>query len=143
MDIETKNNTFDIMLDSLYLNLNTKKSKFEILLPEPLLVKSGHKTIWKNTKDFLKLINRDPDNFILFINTNAMSGTYWLTDSVSNGCIFQNKTTKEHIYEIMKKYIMNQVLCKSCQSLDTIIEKNKDIRKYNFFCNNCKNEYYV
>ena len=44
--------TFEDMLDNLYSNLDLKKSHPRIVLPEPILIKSGRKTLWKNPNDF-------------------------------------------------------------------------------------------
>jgi hypothetical protein len=133
--------SFDVMLENLYTNLELKKNNYKIILPDPILIKSGHKTIWKNVKEFLKLFNRHPDNFINYINNETTIMAYWVSDSKSDGCIFQTKTKKDYIYELMKKYIKDKLLCKSCQSIDTYIIKDKELRKYNFICNNCKNNY--
>lgn len=134
--------TFDEMLNDLYLNLNLKKTNLKLVLPDPVLVKSGNKTIWKNVNDFIKLCNRDSEHFINYINTESSTQAFWVSDIKEEGCIFTTKTKKDYVYELMKKYITDQILCKSCQSLDTKIEKNKELRKYKFICNNCKNEYF-
>jgi translation initiation factor 2 beta subunit (eIF-2beta)/eIF-5 len=133
--------SFDSMLDKVYENLEEKKNNFKIILPEPQLIKSGHKTIWKNIKDYLKIINREPYHFINYINKETTTTAFWITDNIADGCIFSNKTTKDYIYELMKKYIKEQIICKSCQNIDTNIEKNKELRKYKLYCNNCKSEY--
>ena len=135
--------TFDEMLNNLYSNLEFKKNNFKIILPEPILIKSGQKTIWRNTKQYLKLINRDPNHFIDFINNNTTIKIMWLTDSKSDGCLFQSKTKKDYVYELMKKYIKDQVLCKNCQSMDTKLIKIKEIRKYQLLCGDCKSEYII
>jgi translation initiation factor 2 beta subunit (eIF-2beta)/eIF-5 len=135
--------TFENMLDNLYSNLELKNSKLDIVLPTPTLVKSGNKTIWKNIKDFLKLFNRDPNHFLHFINNDTSSKVCWLSDSKTDGCIFETKTKKEQIFDIMKKYIKEDILCKSCKNIDTVLEKNKELRKYKLKCNNCKNEYFI
>jgi translation initiation factor 2 subunit 2 len=135
--------TFEEMLDNLYANIECKKNNLKIVLPEPILIKNGKKTIWKNVTNYLKLFNREPNHFINFINTETSTNINWLTDKIIDGCIFTNKTSKDLVYEIMKKYIKEQILCKSCQSIDTYLEKNKELRKYNLICNSCKNEYII
>jgi translation initiation factor 2 beta subunit (eIF-2beta)/eIF-5 len=135
--------SFDDMLDNLYSNLEFKNSSLKIVLTEPILIKSGQKTIWKNVKEYLKLFDRDPEHFIDFINTDTATKVFWLTDSKSDGCLFQNKTKKDYVFEIMKKYIKTKVLCKNCQSIDTKLIKNKELRKYQLCCVNCKSEYFT
>ena len=51
--------SFNDMLNKLYLKLESsvfKKNNIKIILPEPILIKSGHKTIWKNAKEYLRLL---------------------------------------------------------------------------------------
>jgi len=134
---------FESMLDKLYSNLQLKKNNTKIVLPEPILVKSGHKTIWKNTKEYLKLFNRHPDDFITYINNNTTAKICWITESKSDGCIFDTKAKKDYIFELMKQYIMERIMCKSCKSIDTTVTKDTNIRKLSFKCNNCKNELYL
>lgn len=135
--------TFDEMLNNLYSNLEFKNNSIKIILPEPILIKSGHKTIWKNIKDYLKLFDRDPEHFINYINNETATKILWLTDSKSDGCIFQSKTKTDYVFEIMKKYIKDKVLCKNCYTINTKLKKNKDLRKYQLYCTECKSEYII
>jgi len=132
--------TFENMLDDLYNNLDLKKSNPRIVLPEPVLIKSGHKTIWKNPNEFLVIFNRNQNDLSNFINSETNATINWISESVLDGCIFSSKVKKEYIYEVFKKYVNERVICKSCKSLDTILERNQELRKYNFKCNNCNNE---
>lgn len=135
--------SFDEMLDNLYSNLEFKNNSIKIVLPDPILIKSGHKTIWKNVKDYLKLFDRDPEHFIEYINNETTSKIYWLSGSKSDGCLFQSKTKKDYVFEIMKKYIKNKVLCKNCYTINTKLNKIKELRKYQLCCNECKSEYFI
>jgi translation initiation factor 2 subunit 2 len=132
--------TFEDMLDDLYNNLDLKKSNPRIVLPEPILIKSGHKTIWKNPNEFLVIFNRNQNDLSNFINSETNATINWISESVLDGCIFSSKVKKDYIYELFKKYVNERVICKSCKSLDTILERNQELRKYNFKCNNCNNE---
>jgi len=134
---------FVLMLDSLYNKLELKKVTPKIMLPDPVLIKSGHKTIWKNPDDFLKLFNRKCIDLSNYINSETSNKVYWITDSSKDGCIFDNKTKKDYIFELMKKYVTERILCKSCKSIDTEINKIQELRKYNLKCNNCNNEYII
>ena len=135
--------SFNEMLDNLYLNLEQKNNSFKIILPDPILIKSGQKTIWKNIKDYLKLFDRDPEHFIEYINNETTSKVFWLSDYKSDGCIFQNKTKKDYVFELMKKYIKNKVLCKNCNTMNTKLKKIKELRKFQLFCIECKSEYII
>ena len=142
-----ENNTlesFEIMLDNLYDKLNVNNENTKIILPKPILIKSGNKTIWKNTNEFLSIFERDPNDFINYINDKASIHMNWLTESVNDGCIFDTKIKKDdYIYDIMKKYVNDRIICKSCKSINTILIKDQSLRKHKFICNNCKNELYI
>lgn len=135
--------SFDEMLDNLYSNLEFKNNSIKIILPDPILIKSGQKTVWKNIKDYLKLFDRDPDHFIDYINNETTNKIFWLTESKSDGCIFQSKTKKDYVFELMKKYIKDKVLCKNCYTINTKLKKIKELRKYQLSCTKCKSEYII
>jgi len=135
--------SFEEMLDNLYSNLEFKNNSIKIVLPDPILIKSGQKTVWKNVKDYLKLFDRDPDHFIDYINNETTNKVFWLTESKSDGCIFQNKTKKDYVFELMKKYIKDKVLCKNCHTINTKLKKIKELRKFQLCCTECKSEYII
>jgi len=135
--------SFDEMLDNLYSNLEFKNKSIKIILPEPILIKNGQKTIWKNIKDYLKLFDRDPEHFINYINNETTYKVFWLTDSKSDGCLFQSKTKKVDVFNIMKKYILDKVFCKNCNSINTKLEKIKELRKFQLYCSECNGKYII
>ena len=135
--------SFEEMLDNLYSNLEFKNNSFKIILPDQILLRSGQKTIWKNIKDYLKLFDRDPEHFIDYINNETTSKINWISDSKGDGCLFQSKTKKDYVFEIMKKYIKDKVLCKNCNTIDTKLKRIKELRKYQLCCNECKSEYII
>ena len=96
--------TFEDMLDDLYNNLDLKKSNPRIVLPEPILIKSGHKTIWKNPNEFLVIFKRSHNDLTTFINTETNATINWISESVLDGCIFSSKVKKDYIYEIFTIY---------------------------------------
>ena len=134
---------FETMLDNIYSKLDLKNNNYQLILPDPILIKNGTKTIWKNIKEYLRIVNRSPDHFLSFLNYETSSTVTFLTESKSDGCIFQNKIKKDLICDLMKKYINEYYICKSCKSINTLIIKDKKIRKYTFICNDCKNNYTI
>lgn len=136
--------SFDQMLNELYDNLNQSNNNLKIILPEPQLIKNGSNFIWKNVKEYLKLVKRPPEHFINFIKKETNWQINWITSSKSDGLILnQKRLNNGQIIDIMKSYLKEYVICKGCKSTYTYIEKDKNIRKYNFSCLNCHNEYYV
>ena len=130
--------TFDDMLNELYDNLTQSNDNLNIKLPEPQLIKNGSNYIWKNVKAYLKLVKRPPDHFVDFIKKETTWQVNWITSSKSDGLILnQKKINTGQIIDIMKAYLKEYVICKGCKSISTYIEKDKNIRKYNFICLNC------
>jgi hypothetical protein len=43
----------------------------------------------------------------------------------------------------MKKYITDKVLCKNCHTINTKLNKIKELRKYQLYCSECKSEYFI
>ena len=48
---------------------------------------------------------------------------------------------------LLKKYMVNYikycVLCKQCNNMKTILQRDKDVKKFKLICNNCKTNYYI
>lgn len=135
--------TFEIMLDDLYDNLEQKNNLTKFIIPEPILIKNGNNNHWKNVKDFLKLAKRPPDHYVNYLSDQLSCKINWLTESKSHGLIIYKKIKPLVLTENMNNYLKDYVLCKSCKSSDTYIEKDKIIRKYNFICTNCDAKYYI
>lgn len=135
--------SFEVMLDELYNNLEQKNNVTKFIIPEPVLIKSGNNNLWKNVKDFLKLAKRPPDHYVDYLTDQLSCKANWLTESKSHGLIIYKKIKPDVLTENMKNYLKEYVLCKSCKSSDTYIEKDKTIRKYNFICTNCDAKYYI
>lgn len=134
---------FEEMLNEIYNSIEEKKRNVHIELPKPILIKSGHNTLWKNIKQYLRIIRRPPDHFLDFLKYEMSIQVNWITESKSDGCILYNKVKEDILYDLMKKYIKDYVFCKSCKSNETYIIKIKELRKYNFVCTECQNEYII
>jgi translation initiation factor 2 subunit 2 len=140
---DSSENTFEEMLDVLLNKIEKKQQNVNIVLPNPILIKSGNNMIWKNIKDYLKIVKRHPDHFINFLNYELSCLINWISESKSDGCIIHLKVKNNTIVDLMKKYIREYVICKSCQSSNTKIDKDKVLRKHIFTCNDCNNNYSV
>jgi translation initiation factor 2 subunit 2 len=136
--------SFEQMLVELYDNLDQNNEVFKISLPEPNIIKNGSNVIWKNVKDFLRITKRPPDHFLSFLRKEGTVVINWISDSKSDGLIFsQKKLRPDFLIDQMKTYLKEYVICKSCKSINTYIERDKQIRKYNFICKNCDNQYFI
>jgi len=135
--------SFDKMLDEVYDNLEQKDNISKFILPNPVLLKNGNNMHWKNIKDFLRLAKRPPDHFIKYLSDQISSKINWISESKSNGVIIYQKVRPQILLDVMKNYLKEFVICKSCKSYETYIEKDQVIRKYNFICRNCDNQYFI
>jgi len=134
---------FDEMVDDIYSNLTRTKSN-SLKLPNNVIEFLPTKIYWKNVKDILDIINRDPHHFLDYIkNQYTNREIQWYSGDFNDGLIIHGKNLKNNdIINITHKYINTFVICSSCMSNDTIMTKSH-LKKYNFICNNCKMNKYL
>lgn len=141
--MSTINEHFHIMLDDVYGDLDKLTSiNTKIIIPDPLIERSTTNTYWKNIKKFLQSINRSGEHFIEYFNKELKTGE-WMSSSKSDGIVMIGKFTQKQIMHVMSEYIKKYVVCNICYSIDTIMDKNKDIRSYYICCNKCKSQYVI
>jgi translation initiation factor 2 subunit 2 len=135
--------SFQEMFDNLYDNLHINSTNVQFKLPIPILIKNGSNYLWKNPKEFLKLVKRPPDHFVGFLAHQLNCNINWITESKSDGLIITKKIDDNTIILMMKNYLKDYIFCKSCKSNNTYITKDKEIRKYHFICLNCSYNIYL
>ncbi len=136
---------FNKMLDIVYNNIENKTKCFnsqKLVVPNPVLEYSTTNTYWKNVKKILMAINRTPEHFIDFINIEMKTGE-WLSSSKSDGIVMIGKFKMDKIMHVLQSYIKKYVICNICNSSNTILERNKDLRSYMINCNKCNSKYVV
>jgi translation initiation factor 2 beta subunit (eIF-2beta)/eIF-5 len=139
---------FNTMLDDVYNELGLQVH-INPNLPEIDLEneKGKNRLRWKNIKEFLKITRTPPDHLFDFlryqIDKNIDIG--WYSDSVSDGLIIHDvkKINKTIIFSLMKKYLIDFVICKICRKMNTHISKDITIRKWQIKCSDCNSEYTV
>lgn len=125
-------------IEQLYTIRSKKKSK----IPEPDIRRKNNKTVFGNFQAVCKGLNRESSDDInhikKFLETESGSessidgsGQLLLTQRMDQSRI------KKHLMEYMKKYI----LCPSCKSRDTTIEK--DNRLHYIKCSRCGQNNYI
>ena len=130
---------FDEMLNYIYDNLEETNLK-KLVIPNIIIENNVNKTHFKNIKSILKCIKRPPDDFMAFL-TLDQPNSYWKTQSKSDGIIIENKLKKNQVSNIIQRYIKTNVLCRTCNSYDTILKKDNKLRLKNLVCNSCKSEF--
>jgi translation initiation factor 2 subunit 2 len=137
------NDNFFKMLNDVYVELDTlTTNSSKLIIPDPIIEKSTTNTYWKNVKKILQSINRSPEHFIEFLNKELKTGE-WISNSKSDGIVMIGKFTKNQIMHVISEYIKKYVICNICNSIDTIMDKNKELRSYFVLCNKCKSQYVI
>lgn len=139
---------FNTMLEDVYTELGSP-IHINPILPEVDLEneKGKNRLRWKNIKALLKITRTPPDHLFDFlryqIDKNIDIG--WYSDSISDGLIIHDvkKINKTIIVSLMKKYLIDYVICKNCRKMNTNISKDSTIRKWQLKCSDCNSEYTV
>ena len=131
------------MLNDVYTELDAINSKTtKLIIPDPALERSTTNTYWKNVKKILQSINRPPEHFIEFLNKELKTGD-WISSSKSDGIVMIGKFTQNQIMHVISEYAKKYVVCNICNSTETIMDKNKELRSYYILCNKCKSQYVI
>ena len=139
---------FNTMIEDVYNELGSPIYNNPILPDVDLENEEGKNRLrWKNIKAFLKITNTPPEHLFDFlrhqIDKNIDIG--WYSSHVKDGLLIHNvkKINKVIINSLMKKYLVDYVICKICKKMNTTISKNDSIRKWQVKCFACNSEYSV
>ena len=135
---------FNTMLDDVYKQLGSNTIE-HLILPDPILEKTTTRIVWKNCKAFLKVTRTSPDHLFDFMRDqiDQSINIAWFSESISDGLIIHDGKKNiiimtKKISDLMKKYIIDFIICKTCNKSNTQMEKNKKIRKWILTCLDCK-----
>ena len=139
-----KEQYFNQMLDNVYLNLEEKiiKATSKMTIPVPVIEMSTTNTYWKNIKKILQTINRPGEHFITYLQKELKTGD-WLSNSKSDGIVLLGKFKIAQLTILLQGYIKTYVVCNICNSTNTNLDRNKDVRSYMICCNKCNSKYTV
>ncbi|KZO99130.1 hypothetical protein CALVIDRAFT_544573 [Calocera viscosa TUFC12733] len=130
--------TYDELLDRFYRVLRQNNpelagGKRRHTVPPPSVMREGNKrTIFANIVDIAKRIHRSPDHVISFLF--AELGTTGSVDG-SSRLVIKGRFQQKQLENVLRRYIVEYVTCKTCKSPDTLLEKENRI----FFvqCESC------
>jgi len=135
--------TFEEMLDNVYSQLTEmSQPNRKLVIPSPVIEVSTTNTYWKNIKKILMVIDRPPDHFVEFLNKELKTGN-WVSDSKSDGLVLIGKFKIAQITAVLQEYVKRYVVCNICKSLETKLEKSKELRCYRVECTKCNSTYVV
>ena len=124
-------------MNRLYQIMSYKKDFKEnvIRVKCPVVVKiSIRKISWTNFVDVCDSINRKT-NYLFKYTLNELNATGLINEN--NHFIIKGNFNQKNIENMFKKYILDNVRCINCSSLDTTL--NKDLGRIHVMrCNMCK-----
>ncbi|KAJ9126622.1 hypothetical protein QFC24_001651 [Naganishia onofrii] len=122
---------FYALLHSHNPELAGDKKKFT-LVPPQVNREGTKKTVFANIADICRRMRRQPKHLMEFLF--AELGTSGSVDG-SQRLMIKGRYTQKNMENVLKKYIVEYVMCKTCKSSDTILEKEN--RLYFIICEAC------
>lgn len=128
--------TYDQLLKRLFNEkLSTSHSCSKLIIPIPKVFREGSKkTVYKNFLDTTEKLNRDKDHLISFICNELRT---YASIQEGGGLAIKGRFNEKDIQKIMRIYIPDFVLCKSCNSWKTDLRKDIITRLYFMECKTC------
>jgi translation initiation factor 2 subunit 2 len=135
--------SFEEMLTKVYSQLGElNQPQRKLVIPAPVIEASTTNTYWKNIKKILMVIDRPPDHFVEFLNKELKTGN-WVSESKSDGLVLIGKFKIAQITAVLQEYVKRYVVCNICKSLETKLDKSKELRCYRVECTKCNSSYVV
>ena len=109
----------------------TKRVKLQL----PQVAKEGSKkTVFLNFGSICQSIHRQQDHLLAYIA--AELGT---TGNIQDGgrLVIKGRYNVEALTKILKKYMIDYVICASCRSVDTVLMRDANTRLYFLECESC------
>ncbi|KAJ9156318.1 Domain found in IF2B/IF5 [Pleurostoma richardsiae] len=103
-------------------------------IPPPQCLREGNKkTIFANIAEICKRMKRTEEHVTAFIFSEL--GTTGSVDG-SRRLVIKGRFQQKQIENVLRKYILEYLSCKTCRSLDTNLDKGEN-RLYFITCNSC------
>lgn len=101
-------------------------------IPPPIVLRDGKKSIFANIKSISSKMHRSSEHVIQFLF--AELGTSGSVDGTQR-LIIKGKFQQKAIENVLRRYIIEYVTCKTCKSVNTRLMKEN--RLYFLECNSC------
>lgn len=132
--------SYTLLLDRFFAQINqfnpdilSSGSKSYKIPPPQCLREGNKKTIFANIAEICKRMKRNDDHVIQFLF--AELGTSGSVDG-SKRLVIKGRFQQKQIENVLRRYIMEYVTCKTCRSPDTELSKGEN-RLYFVTCNSC------
>ncbi|CDR41467.1 RHTO0S06e02124g1_1 [Rhodotorula toruloides] len=124
---------FFSLLYQSHPSLSGGAGKKKYTIPPPQLFREGNKrSIFANIADICKRMHRQPEHVIQFLF--AELGTNGSVDG-SSRLVIKGRFQQKQIENVLRRYIVEYVTCKTCKSPDTTL--TKDNRLFFLTCSSC------
>ncbi|EEU45459.1 uncharacterized protein NECHADRAFT_41007, partial [Fusarium vanettenii 77-13-4] len=137
---ETKSIGYSMLLQRFFSQLAQKNPDHAISgtksykIPPPQCMREGNrKTVFANIADICKRMKRTEEHVTAYLF--AELGTSGSVDG-SRRLVIKGRFQQKQIENVVRKYIIEYVTCKTCKSPDTELNKGEN-RLYFITCNNC------
>ncbi|KAF2712991.1 hypothetical protein K504DRAFT_478944 [Pleomassaria siparia CBS 279.74] len=126
-------NRFFTLLHSQHPDLASSGSKSYKIPPPQCLREGNKKTIFANISEICKRMKRTDEHVTQFLF--AELGTSGSVDG-SRRLVIKGRFQQKQIENVLRRYIVEYVTCKTCRSPDTELNKGEN-RLYFVTCNSC------
>ncbi|KAJ6440437.1 translation initiation factor 2 subunit 2 [Purpureocillium lavendulum] len=137
---ETKPINYNLLLERFFSQLSQKNPDHALSgtksykIPPPQCMREGNrKTVFANIADICKRMKRTEEHLTAYLF--AELGTNGSVDG-SRRLVIKGRFQQKQIENMVRKYIIEYVTCKTCKSPDTELSKGEN-RLYFITCNNC------
>jgi len=137
---ETKAIGYSLLLQRFFNQLSQKNPDHALSgtksykIPPPQCMREGNrKTVFANIADICKRMKRTEEHVTAYLF--AELGTNGSVDG-SRRLVIKGRFQQKQIENVVRKYIIEYVTCKTCKSPDTELNKGEN-RLYFITCNNC------
>ncbi len=116
--------SYDDLLKRLRNGLGTSEttdSTERIELPPPLIYWQGRKTIFKNFSEYPRILRRNPDKILMYLAKELATAA----SLDGERAIFIGRKDKQSFAVLLKRYMVDRVVCPVCGRPDTHTEKVK------------------
>lgn len=110
------------------------KSGPKFRIPPPVCLRDGKKTIFSNIQDISEKLQRSPEHLIQYLF--AELGTSGSVDGQKR-LVIKGKFQSKQMENVLRRYILEYVTCKTCKSINTELKKEQSNRLFFLVCKSC------
>lgn len=131
---------YEGLLDRIYSNIRecnpelTGEKKRTILKPPQVAREGTRKTIFTNFQELCRLMNRSHEHVIQFMLVEL--GTCGSLDG-SMRLVVKGRFLPKAFENVLRRYMIEYVLCNSCKTPDTKLDRDQSTRLLYMKCNQC------